>query len=41
MELQTTQFCVNSPSYILLMHPYDKPNNVLMNELLNGEKYSY
>jgi len=32
---------VNNPLHVLFLHPSDNPNNVLVNEVLNGGNYGH
>ena len=36
---ETMPEAVSNPSHILFLHPSDNPNNILVNELLNGKSY--
>ena len=36
---ETMSEAVSNPSHILFLHPSDNPNNILVNELLNGKNY--
>lgn len=38
-DINNAQFDVLNPSHDLFLHPSDNPNNILVNELLNGKNY--